>query len=207
MTKPYARPRGTLIAAIDIGTTKVCCFIARREPTGPRILGIGHQVSRGVRAGQINDLDAAATSMLNAVHAAEQMAGETITEVILNLSGGFPPSRIVPVEMALGGREIGDAEKPGFLSGAKALLMPIDWPEPFGLVMIEAMACGTPVVAWQRGAVPEVMEEGRTGFVVDSIDEAVAAVARAAELDRATCRRVFLSATRTVTLTWKARRP
>ncbi|MEA2756007.1 MAG: cell division protein FtsA [Aliidongia sp.] len=110
MTKPYARPRGTLIAAIDIGTTKVCCFIARREPTGPRILGIGHQVSRGVRAGQINDLDAAATSMLNAVHAAEQMAGETITEVILNLSGGFPPSRIVPVEMVLGGREIGDAE-------------------------------------------------------------------------------------------------
>jgi cell division protein FtsA len=110
MMKPNARPRGTLIAAIDIGTTKVCCFIARREQTGPRILGIGHQVSRGVRAGQIVDLDAAATSMLNAVHAAEQMAGETITEVILNLSGGFPASRIVPVEIALGGREIGDAE-------------------------------------------------------------------------------------------------
>jgi cell division protein FtsA len=110
MTKPNSRPRGTLIAAIDIGTSKVCCFIARREQTGPRILGIGHQVSRGVRAGQIVDLDAAATSMLNAVHAAEQMAGETITDVVLNLSGGFPPSRIVPVEIALGGREIGDAE-------------------------------------------------------------------------------------------------
>ena len=110
MMKPNARPRGALIAAIDIGTTKVCCFIARREENGPRILGIGHQISRGVRAGQIVDLDAAATSMLNAVHAAEQMAGETITEVILNLSGGFPPSRIVPVEVSVSGREIGDAE-------------------------------------------------------------------------------------------------
>jgi cell division protein FtsA len=110
MIKPNARPRGALIAAIDIGTTKVCCFIARRDADGPRILGIGHQVSRGVRAGQIVDLDATATSMLNAVHAAEQMAGETISEAVVNLSGGFPPSRIVPVEMALGGREIGDSE-------------------------------------------------------------------------------------------------
>ena len=74
MSKP--KLRHGLIAALDVGTTKVCCFIARREATGPRILGIGHQVSRGVRAGQIVDLDAAATSMLNAVHAAEQMAGE-----------------------------------------------------------------------------------------------------------------------------------
>jgi cell division protein FtsA len=110
MKKPGARPRGALLAAIDIGTTKVCCFIARREAGGPRILGIGHQLARGVRAGQIIDLEATATSMLNAVHAAEQMAGETITEVVINLSGGFPPSRIVPVEISVGGREIGDAE-------------------------------------------------------------------------------------------------
>jgi cell division protein FtsA len=118
MSKPGLR--GALITAIDIGTTKVCCFIARRDPTGPRILGIGHQASRGVRNGQIVDLEAAATSMLNAVHAAEQMAGESISEVILNLSGGFPASRIVPVEMALSGREIGDAEMKRILNQGHA---------------------------------------------------------------------------------------
>ena len=75
MRRPAVRRTGTLLAAIDIGSTKVVCFIARREPGGPRILGIGHQISRGVRNGLIVDLDAAATSMLNAVHAAEQMAG------------------------------------------------------------------------------------------------------------------------------------
>ena len=63
--------------------------------------------------------------------------------------------------------EIGDAEKPAFLSGAKALIVPIDWPEPFGIVMIEAMACGTPVIAFNRGSVPEVIEDGVTGFVVE----------------------------------------
>ncbi len=110
MTKPSPRPRGSLIAAIDIGSTKVCCFIARHDHPAPRIIGIGHQVSRGVKAGQIVDLDAAATSMLNAVHAAEQMAGETISEVVVNLSGGFPPSRIVPVEIPIGGREITDQD-------------------------------------------------------------------------------------------------
>jgi glycosyltransferase involved in cell wall biosynthesis len=72
--------------------------------------------------------------------------------------------------------EIGDAEKSEFLSGASALLMPIDWPEPFGLVMIEAMACGTPVVAYRSGSVPEVVEQGVTGYVVDGEDEAVDAV-------------------------------
>jgi glycosyltransferase involved in cell wall biosynthesis len=64
--------------------------------------------------------------------------------------------------------EIGDADKSEFLSGARALLMPIDWPEPFGLVMIEAMACGTPVIAYGSGSVPEVVEHGLTGFIVDS---------------------------------------
>ena len=72
--------------------------------------------------------------------------------------------------------EIGDAEKAAFLGGALALLFPIDWPEPFGLVMIEAMACGTPVIAFRRGSVPEVIEHGVTGFVVDSVEEAVEAV-------------------------------
>ena len=87
--------------------------------------------------------------------------------------------------------EIGDAGKPAFLSGARALLMPIAWPEPFGLVMIEAMACGTPVVAFRRGSVPEIVEHGVTGFVVDTEEEAVAAVARLGELDRKAIRARF----------------
>ncbi len=87
--------------------------------------------------------------------------------------------------------EINDAQKPAFLSGATALLMPIDWPEPFGLVMIEAMACGTPVIAFNRGSVPEIVEDGVTGFIVETMEEAVAAVARLPELDRATVRRRF----------------
>lgn len=80
--------------------------------------------------------------------------------------------------------EVGDAQKAEFLGNAQALLFPIDWPEPFGLVMIEAMACGTPVVAWRCGSVPEVVEEGVTGLVVSSEEDAVAAVGAAARLDR-----------------------
>ncbi len=77
------------------------------------------------------------------------------------------------------------------MGGARALLFPIDWPEPFGLVMIEAMACGTPVVAWNRGSVPEIVEDGVTGFVVASEAEAVAALARIDRLDRRLVRRRF----------------
>src|SRR6478672_4858514 len=91
--KPATRPRGSLITALDIGTTKVCCFIARVEEDRPRVLGIGHQISRGVRNGGIVDLEGTGTSVLNAVHAAEQMAGETIERVVANLSGGFSASR------------------------------------------------------------------------------------------------------------------
>jgi glycosyltransferase involved in cell wall biosynthesis len=87
--------------------------------------------------------------------------------------------------------EIGESEKCEFLGQARALLFPIDWPEPFGLVMIEAMSCGTPCVAWRAGSVPEVVNEGVNGFIVDSIDEAVAAVHRATELDRAGVRASF----------------
>jgi glycosyltransferase involved in cell wall biosynthesis len=87
--------------------------------------------------------------------------------------------------------EINDAQKPAFLSGAKALLFPIDWPEPFGLVMIEAMGCGCPVIAFRRGSVPEVMEDGVTGFVVDSVEQAIAAARRIDTIDRAGVRRTF----------------
>ena len=87
--------------------------------------------------------------------------------------------------------EVNEREKAAFLGDALALLFPIDWPEPFGLVMIEAMACGTPVIAFRRGAVPEVIEHGRTGFVVDHIADAVEAVGLANELDRAQIRLRF----------------
>jgi glycosyltransferase involved in cell wall biosynthesis len=87
--------------------------------------------------------------------------------------------------------EIGEDQKNAFLGGARALLFPIDWPEPFGLVMIEAMACGTPVVAFRCGSVPEVMEDGVSGFVVNDMDAAVAATARAIELPRAGVRAYF----------------
>jgi glycosyltransferase involved in cell wall biosynthesis len=87
--------------------------------------------------------------------------------------------------------EISDAEKGTFLGEALALLFPIDWPEPFGLVMIEAMACGTPVIAFRNGSVPEIVDEGITGFVVGSNEEAVAAVSRVRTLDRRLCRERF----------------
>lgn len=87
--------------------------------------------------------------------------------------------------------EIGDKDKAEFLGNAYAMLFPIDWPEPFGLVMIEAMSCGTPVVAYRRGSVPEVIEHGLTGLVVDDEDEAVTAVRRASMLDRLRVRQRF----------------
>jgi glycosyltransferase involved in cell wall biosynthesis len=87
--------------------------------------------------------------------------------------------------------EIGEDDKDSFLGDAAALLFPIDWPEPFGLVMIEALACGTPVVAFRCGSVPEVMRDGVSGYVVDDIDQAVAATARAVELPRGRCRAYF----------------
>ena len=87
--------------------------------------------------------------------------------------------------------EIGEGEKDEFIGNARALLFPIDWPEPFGLVMIEAMACGTPVIAWRCGSVPEVIEHGTTGYIVDDMDEAVDAARRVGALDRRACRDAF----------------
>jgi glycosyltransferase involved in cell wall biosynthesis len=87
--------------------------------------------------------------------------------------------------------EIGDAEKIEFLGEASAVLFPIDWPEPFGLVMIESMACGTPVLAFRGGAVEEVLRPGVTGAIVDSVEEAVAALPGVIALDRTRCRQEF----------------
>jgi glycosyltransferase involved in cell wall biosynthesis len=87
--------------------------------------------------------------------------------------------------------EIADADKGGFLGRAKALLFPIDWPEPFGLVMIEALACGTPVIAFRGGSVEEVIDDGVTGFIVDDLEAAVRAVRRIDTIDRRACREAF----------------
>ena len=89
--------------------------------------------------------------------------------------------------------EVGGRDKDEFLGNAEALLFPIDWPEPFGLVMIEALACGTPVIAWRCGAVPEVIDDGVSGYIVDSIEEGVEAVRRVQWLDRRACRQAFES--------------
>jgi glycosyltransferase involved in cell wall biosynthesis len=88
--------------------------------------------------------------------------------------------------------EINEQEKGAFLGDAYAYLFPIDWPEPFGLTMIESMACGTPTIAFNCGSVPEVITRGVTGFIVDTMDEAVNAVQQAAVLDRAACRAEFM---------------
>jgi glycosyltransferase involved in cell wall biosynthesis len=87
--------------------------------------------------------------------------------------------------------EIGEAEKNEFLGNALAVLFPIDWPELFGLVMIEAMACGTPTIAYRNGSVPEVLEDEKTGLIVDSLEDAVRAVDRISLLSRNTCRTIF----------------
>lgn len=87
--------------------------------------------------------------------------------------------------------EINDAQKPAFFGNALGVLFPIDWPEPFGLVMIESMSCGTPVIAYNHGSVPEVIDHGVTGFVVSGEDEAVVAVNRLTMLNRLMVRRRF----------------
>lgn len=88
--------------------------------------------------------------------------------------------------------EIGERHKPDFLGNAIALLFPIDWPEPFGLVMIESMACGTPVIAFRHGSVPEIVDEGITGYVLNSVDEAVEVINnKIPDFDRALCRETF----------------
>jgi cell division protein FtsA len=104
------RPRGSLVAGIDIGSTKICCFIARVEDAEPRILGIGHQVSRGLKGGAIVNLDEVSDSIRTAVHAAEEMADETIEQAVVSLSTGFGASRMVKAEIGIGGHEISDSD-------------------------------------------------------------------------------------------------
>ncbi|PKU22693.1 cell division protein FtsA [Telmatospirillum siberiense] len=108
---PKAKMRHGLIAALDVGTTKVCCFIARATDDGSlRVLGIGHQLSRGMRNGAVVDMEEAETSIRAAVDAAEQMAEDRVREVLVNVSGGQPTSNNVTVEVAVNGHEIGEQD-------------------------------------------------------------------------------------------------
>jgi glycosyltransferase involved in cell wall biosynthesis len=103
--------------------------------------------------------------------------------------GTFKPLLAHPGVEFLG--ELNDARKSCFLGNARGLLFPIDWPEPFGLVMIEALACGTPVIAWNCGSVPEIIDDGVTGFIVDSEKAALQAIGHVHRLDRKRIREVF----------------
>jgi len=127
MKKTSPRAASSLpVAAVDVGTTKVCCFIARPEGDQPRVIGIGHQISRGVKNGAIVDIEAASHSIATAVNAAEQMAGEQIEEVVVNLSGGIGPSRLVKAEIAVNGREITDSDMRRVLELGYRLKEPAD---------------------------------------------------------------------------------
>jgi cell division protein FtsA len=103
--------RNGLIAALDIGSSKICCFIATVEANGqPRVLGIGQQASRGVKNGTVVDMEICEDAILTAVHGAEQMADETISRVVVNLSGGYPASSSVGVEVSIAGHEVGESD-------------------------------------------------------------------------------------------------
>jgi cell division protein FtsA len=111
MKRARLSPRNGIIAALDVGTAKVCCFIAQIDGEGrPHVAGIGHQLSRGMRNGAIVDMESAERAILATVHAAEQMAGETIGEVIVNVSGGYPASQTIGVEVAINGHEVDDGD-------------------------------------------------------------------------------------------------
>ena len=111
MKRGTTKNRNGLIAALDVGSSKVCCFIAKAEDGArPRVIGIGQQASYGVKAGAVIDMETTEAAILNAVHAAEQMAGERIERVVVNLSGGYPDSSSVGVEVAIDGHEVGDSD-------------------------------------------------------------------------------------------------
>ena len=122
MRKPRLTTRNGVIAALDIGSSKISCLIGKVEDSGrPTVIGIGHQLSRGVKNGTIVDMDEAEMAILTAVHAAEKMSAETIEEVVVNLSGGYPASQTVGVEVAIAGHEVGDADLRRVLEHGRAI--------------------------------------------------------------------------------------
>lgn len=111
MSNGLGRAKRDRVAALDVGSSKVCCMIAfRDERNRPRVAGIGQQASRGVKAGAVIDMESAETAITAAVHDAEQMAGETIDRVMVNISGGYPASSSLGIEMSIAGHEVGDTD-------------------------------------------------------------------------------------------------
>ncbi len=113
--------RTDLITALDVGTTKVCCLIARADDSGPKIIGIGHHASQGLRAGSVIDMDGAEASIRSTVASAEQMAGETVENVIVNISCGRPHSKLIAYEVSVAGHEISDQDLRGIIDPAAHL--------------------------------------------------------------------------------------
>lgn len=127
MRAARTRTRGGIVSALDIGSSKMCCLIARVGADGqPMIVGVGHHVSHGVRGGLIVDLDAAETAIRSTVHTAEKMAGVTIEEVVVNLSGGRPASRLVDAETPLNGHEISQRDVRRVLHNATSSEIEVD---------------------------------------------------------------------------------
>jgi len=134
--KTLAKSKGDLVAALDIGSSKTCCFVARvgeagmpeagQVLSGARILGIGHQVSGGVRNGAVVDMDAAETAIRRSVHAAETMASETVSRVYVNLSGGYPVSQTFGVEVSIDGHEVGDGDLKRILGQGRSVEIDAD---------------------------------------------------------------------------------
>ncbi|MBF0307166.1 MAG: glycosyltransferase family 4 protein [Alphaproteobacteria bacterium] len=173
---PWAAWRGTVLHGLPTDLLPVgdggggyLAFVGRISPEKDLVSGI--EIAR--RAGRPLKLAAK-------VDEADRKYFETVIRPLLD----------DPLIEFLG--EIDEAEKGRFLGDALAMLFPVDWPEPFGLAMIEAMACGTPVIARRRGSVPEVVDDGITGFIYETIEEGVAAIDAVARLDRAGVRRHFV---------------
>jgi glycosyltransferase involved in cell wall biosynthesis len=174
---PAARWLGTVYHGLprDLYTLRekpgeYLAFLGRISPEK----GVHHAIEIALRSG--HELRIAAK-----VDPKDQGYFETVVKPLLEKSGGR--ARFIG--------EVGREQKDAFLGNALALLFPIEWPEPFGLVMIEAMACGTPTIAFPQGSVPEVMENGVTGYIVKSVEEAVEAVEKARTLNRLDCRQAF----------------
>lgn len=126
MNRAQIKPRGGLVAALDIGTTKTSCLITRVEHDGPRVIGFGQHGTRGVKAGAITDMDAAQQAILQAVGQAEDMAGERIEDVVVNVSGGQPASRIVVHDLPITGHEVTDNDMRKVLEQARQVPDPSD---------------------------------------------------------------------------------
>jgi cell division protein FtsA len=143
--------RSQLIAALDIGTTKACCFIARVDPDRRvRVIGIGHQMSNGMKAGAVVDMEAAEATMRSVVGAAERMASETIGDVIINVSGGAPKSHTVGVEVCIAGREVGDHDLRRVLEFGKSRHEPGER-SVLHAIPVSYMIDGSPPISDPRG--------------------------------------------------------